>query len=529
MTGKVINGPWAGSAANEARYAERRALREAKAARIQAALSNKPRLDPADREVLARNLGKMATDNNPGKPTTACAEFIHQWKKNPQLEASALKKRQRWFWLDNDRAINPEDLAARGSDYVGLAKAIAEICKNDEADVILRLAEGTSFDDSAIRRARLESGALSELMRRLDAMTDRIRKKTSIDAYFEFLHRNNLEADDDTEAELGALRFGGGDGPASSATFRHLDEERFECGGSYWNYSMALPSIPLGALLIREPRCFLVVRDFGPVATDGSAERIEQLETALEKSGVIDALRSRESVDSGYPPKRAYPNRNEHLENPGQLYWAYFYNRVDVELTMTPAPGSSSSRACFGLKLDLSGWGYDHCLSRLAHVATLSGGEAVARYEGTNILVIAPPGAGSTPFEQLRLWDDTEVHRLSGSCAERVLLQDASLLSFDIEYDLVTGLAAPDWIWRLQFDDPGGLTPPVPASTLGGAILRNLAFAPDEKRLDTLLIAAVRKQTDRLERLKEAEAERYNLAIQARFPADASAERGETS
>ena len=180
-------------------------------------LEGNPKLNERDRSLFAHNLGTIVKKLESIAQISLRDIFLKAFHVDGGI--SRYKKRKRYMsFPDEELVTNPQEIrkgkySARAMDYVYLLEAIYELTYIDSVDkdkyysLLLKLIEGTNFDD---QRSRLERGneqATNELQNRLDAMAEKISSNTDLDSIVDILETHgfslNYDANYNFDIKLG--------------------------------------------------------------------------------------------------------------------------------------------------------------------------------------------------------------------------------------------------------------------------------------------------------------------------------------
>jgi hypothetical protein len=182
------------------------AVREkAKAERLEAApdiaarLRSTPRTASGDRAIFTANLARMCVEASMHDKSSFSQLFETAFGKD--FEAK-YKKRKR-FICSRDEQPPSEGFAAHGADFVDLAEATAKIAHAGQPEnaiqqakhrAILRLIEGSSFDDNRPPEARLKDEAVAALLRWFDHIVLKVETEVDLDAMRALIEHDTVSA-----------------------------------------------------------------------------------------------------------------------------------------------------------------------------------------------------------------------------------------------------------------------------------------------------------------------------------------------
>lgn len=165
-------------------------------------LVSTPRLDPADRKVISRNLGRSIERKENLNRRKICSQLFRTLYSAQGAE-SKYKKRKRYIRFDGEAledSSSTEEYAASGPEFLRLIEGLASIMDanlpSDQAkdQMLLSVCNGTSLYGP--ERPRLvEARNLPQKFRvTIDAVIDRIVRETDIVSYFDEIRDYNIIA-----------------------------------------------------------------------------------------------------------------------------------------------------------------------------------------------------------------------------------------------------------------------------------------------------------------------------------------------
>ncbi|SFQ77658.1 hypothetical protein [Donghicola eburneus] len=183
-----------------AHEATKAARQRQEAEALRTALVATPRLNKADRAVLARNIGRAIERSDSKKRPTQIASQLFRTLYGEEGGASKEKKRKRYIRFEGERLSEQEmeTLAARGSEFLRLIEGLADL-KTDGRDpdikrnqMLLFVCDGTSF--SGPNRPRIDPDIdLRDLFQTvMDQFLDKIARETDIIEYLEEMQKYSV-------------------------------------------------------------------------------------------------------------------------------------------------------------------------------------------------------------------------------------------------------------------------------------------------------------------------------------------------
>lgn len=227
-----------------AHEATKAARQRQEAEALRTALIATPRLNKADRAVLARNIGRAIERSDSKKRPTQIASHLFRTLYGEEGGASKEKKRKRYIRFEKERlsAQEMETLAARGSEFLRLIEGLADL-KTDGRDpdikrnqMLLFVCDGTSF--SGPNRPRIDQDIdLRDLFQTvMNELLDKIARETDIIKYLEEMQNYSVRTHPHTRDDFA-------DALLERLHLQTLPVERFEHApdeavvGAYEDYS----------------------------------------------------------------------------------------------------------------------------------------------------------------------------------------------------------------------------------------------------------------------------------------------------
>ncbi|TNE57498.1 MAG: hypothetical protein EP341_04025 [Sphingomonadales bacterium] len=173
---------------------KQRSLRQQhEAAELRKKLISTVRLEPSDRKILARNLGRAIERKVKDRPTQIAGQLFRTLY-GEEGGVSKEKKRKRYIRFDgeplNDHGPG-EEYAARGQEFLRIAEGLADILEGDlpkEAardQMLLFVCDGASFYGPSRPRLHQDVSLFDKFRQTIDTLIDRIVRETDIVEYFE--------------------------------------------------------------------------------------------------------------------------------------------------------------------------------------------------------------------------------------------------------------------------------------------------------------------------------------------------------
>jgi len=466
---------------------ERMARLRAREKIIRARLSERTRLSKADRAILARNLGRLM-EQAWEDPKRHCPEVFRRAKNgNVDATESALKKRKNWIRFDKEETSGGP-LAADRRDFLALADAIGALASKPSHEVVYELVRRSSLAEQSAWSGETDDAAIGEVERRLAAVMRRLRSETEIDWYLRHLSQEIIQLSDET-GELERREDLDG--------FPHPDfvfSGQMGAAGYFCEVADALPKTPLAVIFSGRLVHFASL----------SAQDKKSLSGARDENLIAEIF-----ARGGY---------SERLNAAAAEYPAgstLMFDANDLHLTITP------SREGGYLQFSIFEGGGAYCAEpslatalRMQHLNDDEGTCFVATDDGAVLGFLRSPKADSNIASDWieGLWGPYELTAVDNDLLQNLFLRPAALWRPNL-------LRLPnDWLMiEAQFPHEGGLTSCVPAHTLAGAMLRNLAFADDHNRLDVRLASSINESVKQLQQREADDEATYLKAMRNRF------------
>jgi hypothetical protein len=490
------------------------------AGKIMSDLSLNPRVQKQDRAILARNLGYM---------------YEREEKRNPSINELKLfraafgddggesrhKKRKRYIRFASDKKGRKDEaiFAANGKDYVNLAVALTKLSSSDKSssddDVklsILRLVEGTEFDDRTGVAERTDLKLRKEFQSVLDGVVDKVTGAVDLDAMRHWLEDNPI----DIEGWLGeakSIKYGGISG------LRDLDASEDYDGDCF---SQIVPLVRIGAI-ISAYKPDGMMRIAYPKSQD-FPEHFE-LSTILEKKLGIYV-----------EDNQAYFEIFEGLNVPLSQHkdwidsWEFEHKQVTthpvawlkrfVDLELRFDRQLDRWQACLAIRPDT-----DYDSGDLAVCEVLAAG--LSNKHGRTIFRAGTDHDHSDIYASLieetekdwifAVFTDRQFKYAPEDTDDPCAVTEGALRVFPgasaykMVFQSLTRYGHKFIVTIKSFSDRFS---PAQGDSIAGAILRNLAYAADEDRVDNLLLADARHKAGLVEALKNELEENYLREMQ---------------
>ena len=556
MTGKVIDGSKRFRADDNGPRAPLSETKVDLRSRLKYAATAKEKLRAAtrapelDRPLLARNLGRMA-ERAFGDDCKARLLSVFELAFGTSIAESHHKKRKRYVRLRDDpseesgQPIKTGDYVARGNEYLQLALALAnhvkeagDLTEEERCDLcVLRLIEGSSFDDRFALAERIDAEQRAELQRRLDQVIEKVTLRVDLDWMRNWAQRNPLGITGYT-GKMGDISLldsaEGGWGSKLDVTGN--------INGTLGNpdlFNKIAPCVRLG--YVCSPYYPPGAVTFNVSASSRPAE-YEPIRAALHA-----ALFGAEAEDT---TEEWYVNLCEHENwiSPDVLrqardpdgdpdYRIWLRRALDLELRFDPAAGRW--KLCVLLRMD--SYSSEFIFSGRPPFATRPNvsfieSEFIASNDKPDPSDHAPQGYPYPSIQHIHAlrireadftaadgWKDYEylainengMFHLKG-IAEPFLGVEGGFFTLpsDDAFQFVFADAfVDDHSIEYAIDDCAGHPTPAHHNSIAGAILRNLAFAAPEKRIDNLLLQDAKARFEKLSELAGTAKREYEAAI----------------
>jgi hypothetical protein len=475
------------------------------------------RVPKADRVVLARNLGQLC-EGSLARGQDLNLANIFRAAFGDQIGESHYKKRKRYIRFSRE-VTGPKSqrdsapvYAACGNDYLLLAEALAHRLptKNGEQDetlslTYLRLIEGTSFDDRTGIRERHEQEQQVELQSRLEQIVDRLTANVDLDWMREWTQRNHVGLSGRTgEIRDVSLLDSGGWGPMLNIHEDFEGESENRIAPCLRLASIYSPFMPIGYLPIT-----VSSSDIKATTVD-DAVRVAM----MKKLGVPAGRDEDWEYDDGWPPLRSH---HDWVDNIDELR-IWVRRCLDIEIRFHPE--LDKWKCCLIVRAPRDGGWFeaDRALFSNFDIYNPEASEPCLVYLGmdsesfdnvhasrvgqngsaeTYAIFHYEDGVPETIKDEF-LWMDEGTFIIPGKNAFDLAFADTQVSEHKFAYEIETC---------------AGQFTPAPHDSIAGAILRNLAYAPKDKRLDRLLIKDAAARVKLMEDLAKRCKSEYDAAI----------------
>lgn len=508
------------------------------AARLNAALIanerlKKERLSESDRLVLARNLGilfQKCLDRNPSISLRQI--FIETF--GVESGVSAYKKRDRLVVLPTDIKVK-DKLAQKARQYRELAIALSKYIelpeneKKENAEIlsILRLIEGSSFDMSTAHKDRFNHEYQVEIDSQLRKLTDKVADSVDIDWIR-------------TWSEMHDVPIIGKTGDVSRIDFRtsrHYSEYvRYDASNLNLDGELACclaPCINLGAINSTLPMTRYIDVEIAPSESEGEIRDVilNSLTKALKSD---QPLLEMEEEDIGYLLQESQLWRKISGDNNTSFENYHVRRYLDLELRYEEKSNkwfpciisrysATHSFFTFGsLELTFP----DITILSVCHEVDII---FAAKKIGNNKYRVFPIGGANYIGSHSNYFGERyQSERKSSWCKEgfrglddvdavhplderyfSVLLQTDSEDSQSCYFDPLIN----SWFPEVKKREESSLFVKAPKESLAYQILLNIAYAPEDKRIDNLLISDAKKKFSLLKDYSEKAARDYEEAM----------------
>jgi hypothetical protein len=496
-------------------------------------LRRTPRVERDWAPVFAANLGEMARALSPERPKAGAKAMFD--RAFGVTQAEAWRKRKRFLRLPGEEApqfLHHGEYSATTRDYLKLAEAFADLkASHGSASAIRRLVRGTAL---AVHRhfELMAKGGLEEAVAHLWRLEGLLRRDADLRRAFAFLSQYPIApfrpdeiAGDVTEDNLGAALRGGGfslvpGAKPTAAAFPRADFQWFQ------------PCVFLGWLYVRRPMFDVelgsadapIMQRLKKLHESKPPEKAQKMAAALLADWLAQRLEDL-GASAFWPGEEYYEDA---APIPASVCGSVFDRRSVVlvcriedgqpacRLVVTDAQryrdprgeflgGSNFTPEVYRIGAALED---DLCLHDLSERSSLdSWGRDIWRVDDLDF-----------DLEFATIEVDEVIHLIGGvqrqyeSCAAS--FEPASLGDTDAMLELLAlgsdpGLA----VFRPAIWDDQRRLAPAPSGSIAGAILRNLAFAPEVSRLDALLVNDARARIVGLDDFIDEQFGAYERAI----------------
>lgn len=478
-------------------------------------LSTTPRVPKMDRPILARNLGRMV-ERAFGDGHKSKIPKLFDTAFGLGIGESHFKKRKRYIQLTEDAlsAKNTDSYVAHGKDYLNLALALAQQIavdlelSNDEREKlsILRLVAGTSYESRTGIAEREESEQRVELQRRLDQVVERVATSVDLDWFRYWTQRNPIGVVGETGVMSKPTLLENAEG--SWGRLLDIDE------GISWKYENRIaPCLLLGYVDSR-------------VELEGGLQFYvseKDINSSGEKAALETGLLAELAKFNLYPDEDigSLPDFTDHPNWTGDpLPGLYVRKRLDLEIRFDPTTDrwkscillrysrSENHDALFSIiphriKMGSSEWNIQR---RIMNIGWSESGESI--FAGRISDAPQHPGAENRIYKSIAFscYPDDFMNQGVDNHDKCVLDfldtdQAAFVIPSEKGFKFAFGnVQSRTHQLKYEIETSEGKYSPAPQESVAGAILRNLAYAPEENRIDTLLI---NDANDRFEKVTE--------------------------
>jgi hypothetical protein len=505
---------------------------------------------------LARNLGRMAEDLDSTRPLDGAKNLFA--KAFGDTADENWRKRKRYIRItDGEVSAFDRDgeYVSAGVSYVKLAEAYADLIAPSEVGAksraIRRLVKGTELDPlSGVDLSQMDG--LTQVADLLGQLQDRLASDQVINKALEYLDLFPIAPFGPgeipgglTPGHMGSRVLGKGYSivPNRHSTLKFFDQEShtLQDGPGFWFEGRVF----LGWLF--RPR--IISRLILPLSTQELVDRVRRASHAAEKETakkkaaeeidrIIEASLEEQGL-SEFRPGREFTELS--ISIPDKLKHTIYYRmrvflifsrkagKPELALWITPQCERTEGDSKFLSSFNYT-WACDDHIER-----TYSIGDSAA-----DDLLLLPDYVGKEPqgksiyfdehlgdlvtFEEfMEAWDVTlldvsgEVHVIGNYFWESSEnwgdYESAPVNSGAVKDILVQGSVTNGTVFRSGVWDDYSRLAPAPQGSVAGTILRNLAYAPKDKRIDTLLFEDVRQRLQRLPEFVDVELARTCVAL----------------
>lgn len=488
------------------------------------------RVPHEDRPIFASNLGRML-ERSLGADARKLLPQIFEKAFGALSGESHFKKRKRLIRFDGEGQEpggQNGSYVAYGHDYARLAIEIgrhaagtAEATQEDPSRAaVLRLIEGSSFDDRRGIAQRYEAEQEAELLRRLSQIVSRIEAAVDLDRLRAWCQRQAIGAR--------CRQFSGElvnvsllDDTASLGWGSRLDISDDQLGVAF--ESRLSPSVRVATLCTRFPEFRVLPLEILPGEISALGER-GAAKVAFARAFSVAGEGIEWLIDTGELPDGSdietigdHPGWISSGSLPEGVPVPWFGREVDLQLRFDPLADRWRLCVCLenrGLHPDHSFWMEpsrvfcgDSRRSVINHKMEHSIEYIVPQSWGD--VFICRYGAKFFAFEI----DPSLYPLLQDNLSAGTLLLPGKR-SLDLLF-LRSG-SLDEGTHRLQFDieDCAGHFSPAPHDTIAGALLRNLAYAEPSQRVDNLLLADAKARSKKVWELAEQSESEYVKSIE---------------
>ncbi len=490
------------------------------AGKIMSDLSSTPRVKKQDRPTLAGNLGymyKREEKRNPniGELKLFCAAFGDVGGE------SRHKKRKRYMRFASDKKDRKDEeiFAANGNDYVNLAVALTKLSSSatssaddDEKLAILRLVEGTEFDDRTGVAERSELKLRKEFQSVLDGVIDKVTGAVDLDAMKYWLEDNPVDIWGGP-GQVETIKYGRSRLSGASSLRAYAD-----FNGPY--FCNIAPLVRIGA--ITSPFIPDGMMRIAYSKSHSFPESVNITQALERKLGIFDLeaedyFEIFEGLEVPLSEHKDWINSWDFEDKwETTLPVAWMKRLIDIELRFSHH--LDRWQACLLIRPPL--WEEDNLAEGEALIARLRKGY------GPTFFSIGTDHDQSKIYASLieetenewifAVFSDRNFHYEPEDTDDVYAVTEGAMRAFpgDSAYKMVfQSLSRYGHKFIPDINNFNNSFSPAPHNSIAGVILRNLAYAADEDRLDNLLLADARHKFELVEALKNETKDNYLRAM----------------
>ena len=224
-----------------------------------------------DRESFAKNLGKMIDEVRRTHDANLRKLFMDAFGQSAD---SLYKKRKSLVTLPGEKA-EPDKLRSKARDYLSIIDALVPYSKFSTVDdltsrrtLLLKFIQGSSYENHTTVSDRMTASFKKEISTQLDKVTEKVLQQVSLDSMYEW-YRNHA--------------------PWAGLEFQYA-----------YNSGTSAPSVRIGEVFTKVPSCSVLQLEvqFEGVDTESPEEVVRAIQLALLSTyGDNDHLRTREMID----------------------------------------------------------------------------------------------------------------------------------------------------------------------------------------------------------------------------------------
>ena len=461
-----------------------------------------------DRECFARNLGRMVADVQRKHKINLARLFLEAFGKSSD---SLYKKRKSLVTMPGEKA-EPHKLRSQARDYLGVIDGLVPYTKSSVNDdqtcrqnLILLLVRGSSYENQLTIREGMSARFRKELSAQLDKVTDKVQSNVPIDYMYEWFR--NHSPYDGLELESA---------PRSKTSPSVTIAEVYSTDNSLGKVlplTVNLEGIGTNSdFELREAIQLAVFSTYG----DGPIEVLAERENYFELG---DYFMEINSPIFDYLPEAA----SAWIEATGYYSYRTF---VDLELRYSANCNQWQQYLFWRSTMDDSG---GHLMYSEIHGGYPSHARALEVFydvDGEGLYAILNERSLKSGDFKLFYRNMHDYHHLYGTRFRGREMLANYFSAIGEEFMELTDKVNDEFLFRADdsadhrytsvlYEDNEDRHVPAPSGSFAELILRNLAYAPSEERIDNLMLADAKKKYAAFKKLSIEKEKEYQGAIKS--------------